>query len=217
MVRPGRDPVVVNSAALNVGLGEQVHHLLCDWVNQVAGRAGQLIWGSIQLRIAGAGVGGHVVEWDEGRGYAAAEVGIVGIGIGVPNLTLWVGTLAGGVKRSAIGGAYLAKVPGAFGGAWDTGLRRGRRGFAGTVPIEEEEGLILEDRTADGAAIVIAAERWDGLPIMIGKPAIGIENLVADKVVAFAMKDVGPGLRDHVDDRTAGESILGAEVGLLDF
>src|SRR6185437_13189228 len=137
--------------------------------------------------------------------------------IGVPNLTLWVGTLAGGVKRSAIGGAYLAKVPGAFGGAWDTGLRRGRRGFAGTVPIEEEEGLILEDRTADGAAIVIAAERWDGLPIMIGKPAIGIENLVADKVVAFAMKDVGPGLRDHVDDRTAGESILGAEVGLLDF
>ena len=31
------------------------------------------------------------------------------------------------------------------------------------------------------------------------------------------MKDIGPGLRDHVDDRTAGESILGTEVRLLDF
>ena len=88
---------------------------------------------------------------------------------------------------------------------------------AGTVPIEEEEGLVFEDGAGKVAAILVAAQGWDRLPIIIGKPAVGVENLVADKIIALAMEHIGTGLRDHVHDRPAGEAILGAEVGLLDL
>ncbi len=52
---------------------------------------------------------------------------------------------------------------------------------------------------------------------MIGKPVVGVEDLVADKVVEFAMERIGAGLRDHIDDGATGKTIFRAEVRLLDL
>ena len=63
---------------------------------------------------------------------------------------------------------------------------------AQAVIVDEEESLVLEDRTANGDAVIVAVKRRKGLSETIGEPVIRIEDRIAHEVVRAAMKLVGP-------------------------
>src|SRR5438445_2179527 len=99
-------PVLVNASAGEVRLGKVAHHLLRDWINQIAcslvGRAGALI-------------SGEIIEGDESAAHDPSRIRIKDPRVWIPNLASGCAAQAGAVERSALGCTHLAKIAGAHG------------------------------------------------------------------------------------------------------
>src|SRR6202163_838798 len=93
-----------------------------------------------------------------------------------------------GIGRNSIGRSRLA-----------FGLRQ-------SFVIAKEEGLVFLDRSADGAAILMAVERRDDCPV---KKVPGVECAVAVEIVSASVKLVGARLGDRVDYATGAPPVFG--------
>ena len=78
-------------------------------------------------------------------------------------------------------------------------LRRNRRDIGITLaqsevlPIEEEEGFIFADRTADFGSILILRKSRPRLTKFVAKEGIRIENFVAQVLISGAVKRIASG------------------------
>ena len=79
---------------------------------------------------------------------------------------------------------------------------------AGPVVVAEEEHLVLDDGAAGGYAELVAPQRGDRLA-RGQKEVAGVELVVAQKFPRRAVKLVGAGLGDDIDDRAAARAELG--------
>src|SRR5205823_334273 len=83
--------------------------------------------------------------------------------------------------------------------------RRAGTVLSQTLVVREEEKLVLEDRSTEGAAELVPAQ-WRpgnrGISVPVVSPVVGIELVIAKVFEQIAMKLVGAGLDHHVDDAT---------------
>ena len=206
VARTGPEPVLVNASTGDVGLWKVGHHLLRHRVNQIAGDIG--------VGTARARIGGDVIEGNEG---AARYSAIERSGVWVPNLTSIRTASSGAIERSSLCGAKFAKITGPHRVAGNSSSSRAQSRLSQAVVIEEEESLVLEDRAANGATIIVAAQRRNGISIAVCEPVVCIEAIVAQELVHAAVKLVRAGARDHIDHRGTGKSVFRAKIRLLNF
>src|SRR2546423_3411943 len=200
------EPVLVNASAVDVGLWKEGHHLLRHRINQIAGDIG--------VGTARGGIGGDVIEGNE---RAARYSAIERSGVRIPNLTSVRTASSGGIEGSSICGTKFAKITGPHRVAGNSSSSRAQSRLSQAVVIEEEESLVLEDRAANGATIIVAAQRRNGISIAVCEPVVCIEAIVAQELVHAAVQPAGAGARDHIDHRSTGKSVFRAKIRLLNF
>ncbi len=86
---------------------------------------------------------------------------------------------------------------------------------AETFAVEEEEGAVAADGSADHSPVLVLDQLRDGG----GEEVARVQVVVPQEVVQIAMETVGAGLQGRVDDAAGGPSDFGGEtVGLhLEF
>src|SRR5215472_3820729 len=206
------EPVVKEAPPSDIGLWKVAHHLLRHRVNQIAGYIG-----GETARTAWTRIGGDVVEGNEGTAYDAALTVTKNPGPWVKNLTSVRTASPGTVERASFCSTKFAEITCPHGIAGNACLSRARAVFGAVVIVEEEEGSVLEDWAANGTAVIVAAQRRNGLSISVGEPVVRIETVVAEKLINATVKLVGSRARDYIDHRGARKPVFRAEIGLLDF
>ena len=83
--------------------------------------------------------------------------------------------------------------------------------LAEALSREEEEGLVLPDRPADGAAELVEQVAGLARARAVGEVREGVERLVSVVLVERAVELVGSGLGHDVDDGAARAAVLGRE------
>jgi len=212
----GGDPIIVDGSVGHVGLGVgvELHHVLSDRIDQISRACLQ-----VRVWVAGARVGAHVVIRDEvGAQGARSLVGRdVASHIRIVDLSCGHRAQTGAIEGAAGCAAHFAKVAGVpLRGGGNTGLVGSSIRLAGAVVIHEKVNLFTPDGTAERAAKLLPVYRRQRNAGLVIEPVVCVGNGVADKVVDFPMKLIGAGTRDHVHDRAAGKTKLGAEVRLHD-
>ena len=79
--------------------------------------------------------------------------------------------------------------------------------------IEEEERLVLANRTADGVAKLVADVRilWPSI-CAVEPVARAPESIPAAELVRIAMKGIGAALSHHINDRAGVAAVLGIKI-----
>src|SRR6185369_13456790 len=72
-------------------------------------------------------------------------------------------------------------------------------------------------RAADDPAKIVDGGIDESASARVGEPVVRVQRVVAAKVIAHAVKLVGPAFGDHVDDRAAGVAEFRAEVVRLNL
>ena len=114
--------------------------------------------------------------------------------------------LGRGEIRSATGVVDVAEVAGAQAIQGYCPLNQLGADNAGIVEVEEEEELVLEDRSADIAAELILDQVIAGndRTRIVAEPAIGHQGRIAMILIDVAVKLVGAGLGDQLELAAAG-------------
>src|ERR1039458_4046546 len=76
----------------------------------------------------------------------------------------------------------------------------------------EEERLVLDDGSPNGASILVALKWRDGFCLAV-EIVLGIETCIAKEAKGSPVEVVGPRLHDGVDYRAGVSSVLGGVVG----
>src|ERR1019366_8315406 len=94
------------------------------------------------------------------------------------------------------------------------GSGRGDRVVAVSLQREEEEQLILNDRTADSKPELIEVQTSPGNARLVRKEVIGIQRVVADVFPAAAVPGIGAALGDKIDGAAGAVAVLRGHVQL---
>src|SRR5205807_2254356 len=102
----------------------------------------------------------------------------------------------------------FAKITSPHGIAGNACSRCAQPCCTGVVIIEEEKGLILEDRAADGTTVVIATERRNRISSPICKPVVRIEACVAKELVPASVTPGASEVRATMLRSIKGRSLM---------
>src|SRR5579863_1524882 len=108
------------------------------------------------------------------------------------------------VRRIPSGNGAQHTVAGGLGGNCGQSSNALRLAYA--FVVGKEKGAVLHNGTANGAAKLIALERWNGAAIKI---ISGIEGAVAEKLISAAVEAIGPRAGDGVDNTAGGLAVIG--------
>src|SRR6202158_1171873 len=122
--------------------------------------------------------------------------------------------------------------------AKNSGIRDKRNGvlrvLSQAFKSSEQEGLVFMNGKADGAAVLLAAQRvFHVVALRVGQGGIkslarlerltegkgigGIQGVVAEKAIKASMKPVGPGFRDDIDRGAAGAAKFGRVITAINL
>lgn len=178
-----------------MGVDIKVH--LADGLDLIAG-----VGDGVGHFAAGIGAGGEQLDDVQGRGDEAAGVYLVA----------GERSLGDGVVELRNGGA-LAEVAGEHGGGGDIGDGVGWGGAdSGLLRAAEEKYLVMDERTADGAAELVALQG-----ILCGaEVAFSVDGTVAEELKGGSVNLVGAGLGDGIDDGAGVKTKSGRDAAGLD-
>ena len=84
---------------------------------------------------------------------------------------------------------------------------------------DKKEQLVLDDRTAEGAANLVEAQFLLRHALLVEKEIVGVQLVVAEEVPGAAMPAIGTGLGHQVRDGSGAAAVLGrvVQAELLEF
>ena len=121
------------------------------------------------------------------------------------------------IETTGPGGASRQQI-GASGGDIGVGGRRGTSAdrenqilgdVALAVVVKKEEKTVLENRAAEIPAKLVEMVGLFGLALRLGDRIGGIETAVTEELKTCAMKMIGAGFGDHIDDGAACVTVFG--------